>query len=226
MTKDSLTDKATNTEALLPCPFCGKKAYVAENSTSHAIYPSLTEWWVAGCEKCGIHFRGGSQKDLAISFWNTRQPPASNAPTYLDGELLKFDLQERSTRDNEGHYISIMCNGSELIKVWNPDKKRRNILLYIFDLLSRSTAAPASNAPIGIITGIKQVSDIPIIASNAEVVKLLTGIIDIADAPEANFNRNEQISNMARDAIAALTALRDDPDICDCSFCKRKRGEI
>lgn len=63
-------------------------------------------------------------------------------PKYLDGKPLEFRMEETSKKDDRGHFISITCNGSELMKGWNPDKKRKAIYEYVFACLTRGVSEP------------------------------------------------------------------------------------
>ena len=51
---------------LLPCPFCGSKAYTG---IGH-----FDLYWTIGCTKCPCDFqRRFETKEIAIEFWNSRK---------------------------------------------------------------------------------------------------------------------------------------------------------
>ena len=54
----------TQPEAMLPCPFCGGKALLDED----------TGWKAVECEKCGMHGGVALEAGDAITEWNRRAP--------------------------------------------------------------------------------------------------------------------------------------------------------
>ena len=51
---------------LLPCPFCGEKAYVGKEL--------MSLYWSIGCSECWCDFpRQFKTKKKAIKFWNKRK---------------------------------------------------------------------------------------------------------------------------------------------------------
>jgi len=61
--------------ALLACPFCGKPGEYQDVSISDEDWPGANgEWWLAGCEKCGIWLPQCeyATKQQAAEAWNMR----------------------------------------------------------------------------------------------------------------------------------------------------------
>jgi hypothetical protein len=69
-------------EALKGCPFCGGVAKASNSRFAEGKTPWPTDLWHVGCDVCMVHFRGGSNVDIAASRWNTR------AATTREVELL------------------------------------------------------------------------------------------------------------------------------------------
>jgi Lar family restriction alleviation protein len=55
------------TQELLPCPFCGGEAWVAD-------FGDISPLWLVGCNLCDATMDAGyDTKELAIAAWNRRQ---------------------------------------------------------------------------------------------------------------------------------------------------------
>lgn len=61
-------------EELKNCPFCGGAAKASNNQFAEGKMPWPSALWHVGCDICMVHFRGGSNVDIANVKWNTRAP--------------------------------------------------------------------------------------------------------------------------------------------------------
>lgn len=66
--------------ALLPCPFCGGKAFTARDDT----YPYSYEQWTVRCGRCLIGTSQARPKDDLIATWNSRVKFDPNARGFAE----------------------------------------------------------------------------------------------------------------------------------------------
>jgi len=70
---DASTPRFGEGLGLLPCPFCGNGAYVAQDQASD--YESHWTWFVE-CTGCGAMISSMNTKVQAVNAWNLRAPNA------------------------------------------------------------------------------------------------------------------------------------------------------